>query len=184
MIYSQHQQNMIDRASLFSYVAHQAVGQKRKYTGEPYYQHPASVARIVKTVKDISWDAVAVAYLHDTVEDTGITEDDILLAFGQDVRKGVWYLTDVEKFAGNRKTRKELDLQRLVKAPRDIKTVKIADLLDNTDSIVLHDPGFAPVYLTEKRELLRRALIGGDETLWKLAFDKCNDGLKALGIIS
>ena len=60
------------RARLFATAAHAAVGQLRKYTHEPYIVHPAEVASIVKTVAHTE-AMIAAAWLHDTVEDTGVS---------------------------------------------------------------------------------------------------------------
>lgn len=176
-------QTYVKMADVVAFTAHEAIAQKRKYTGDPYIVHPRAVADIVSKVDDCAWHQICVALLHDVVEDTELTNQHIEELFGPMIAKGVWYLTNVEKSAGNRAERFELNLQRISEAPRAVKTVKIADLIENTSTIVEHDPHFAPVYLKEKRELLKRALIGGDEKLWKQAFDHCNDELKKLGII-
>lgn len=47
-----------------------------------------------------------------------------------------------------------MDRQRLADSSREVQTIKVADLIDNTPSIVQHDPDFARVYLREKRDLL------------------------------
>ena len=47
-----------------------------------------------------------------------------------------------------------MDRQRLAESSREVQTIKVADLIDNTPSIVQHDPDFARVYLREKRDLL------------------------------
>lgn len=47
-----------------------------------------------------------------------------------------------------------MDCQRLAESSREVQTIKVADLIDNTPSIVQHDPDFARVYLREKRDLL------------------------------
>ena len=47
-----------------------------------------------------------------------------------------------------------MDRQRLADSSREVQTIKVADLIDNTPSIVEHDPDFARVYLREKRDLL------------------------------
>ena len=54
----------------------------------------------------------------------------------------------------NRARRKEIDRQRLSQAPGWVQTVKVADMIDNTSTIVEYDPKFAKVYLEEKRLLL------------------------------
>ena len=60
-------------------------------------------------------------------------------------------LTDVSKPQdGNRATRKELDRQHTAKASPDAKTIKLADLISNSRSIMKDDPNFAKVYMKEK----------------------------------
>jgi hypothetical protein len=78
-------------------------------------------------------------------------------------------LTDVSRSAdGNRKARKALDRAHTAKASPAAKTIKLADLIDNTKSIVEHDPEFARVYLAEKAALLE-VLKEGDQVLWAMA---------------
>lgn len=57
------------------------------------------------------------------------------------------------------------------------KTIKLADLIDNTSTIMKHDPHFAVTYMKEKAKLLE-VLKEGDPTLWKMANDiVINSGL-------
>ncbi len=65
---------------------------------------------------------------------------------------GVVLLSDLEQ--GNRADRKAAQRVRLAAAPGWIQTIKCADLISNTSSIVMHDPKFAVLYLEEKRLLL------------------------------
>src|ERR1700679_3903998 len=95
---------LITRADNFAADAH--IGQKRKYTGEPYINHPRAVARIVW---DVTTDTnmIAAALLHDVIEDCGITADDIRAAFNDDIADLVVQLTDVSKpSAANRNARR------------------------------------------------------------------------------
>lgn len=157
------------RAAHFAHAAHAAVDQRRKYTGEPYIEHPFAVARLVMTVTDDE-ATVAAALLHDTVEDTQATLEDIAREFGADVAMLVGWLTDVSQPAdGNRVVRKEIDRQHTAQADSRAKTVKLADLIDNTRSIVTHDRPFARVYLVEKERLLE-VLTDGHPELYRLAF--------------
>lgn len=147
--------DIVRKAQVYAQAAHAAVGQKRKYTGEPYIVHPAEVARIVAGVPGSTPDMVAAAWLHDVVEDTGCTFTDIHMAFGIDIATLVGWLTDVSKPEdGNRAYRKARDREHTAQAPAEAQTIKCCDLLSNTKSIVAHDPEFARVYLAEKRELL------------------------------
>lgn len=156
--------NTVERARVFATAAHAAVGQTRKYTGEPYVVHPIEVSELVASVGGT--DAmVAAALLHDVLEDTGVTFDVLEAEFGPEVAELVLWLTDVSKHEdGNRSTRKALDRQHSAAAPAAAQTIKVADLISNTRSIVAHDPGFAKVYLEEKRMLLE-VLTKADPTL-------------------
>jgi (p)ppGpp synthase/HD superfamily hydrolase len=77
--------DVVRKAQVYAQAAHAAVGQKRKYTGEPYIVHPAEVAKIVASVPGSTPDMVAAAWLHDVVEDTACTYTDIHMAFGADI---------------------------------------------------------------------------------------------------
>lgn len=144
-------------------------GQLRKYTNTPYYLHPGAVAQIVKTVPHTP-EMVAAAWMHDTLEDTNATESEMRIEFGDQVTELVLWLTDVSKPSdGNRAARKLIDREHTRKASPEAKTIKLADLIDNSVSIVEHDPDFAKVYLAEKRLLLDEALREGDATLWARA---------------
>jgi len=150
----------------FATAAH--TGQKRKYTGEDYIVHPMEVAEIVKTVVHTP-EMIAAALLHDVVEDTDASLEDILHRFGSAVADLVRDLTDVSQPEdGNRATRKALDRAHTAQASAAAKTIKLADLISNSRSIVEFDPKFAKVYLKEKA-LLLDVLTEGDEILLKKA---------------
>jgi len=157
-------------AMKFAREAHKA--QRRKYTNNPYIDHLAEVAGIMATVTNQQCEVspeimVAVAWLHDCVEDQGITAPQLLaIAMPEDVVTGVMLLSDLEQ--GNRAERKAASRARLAKAPGWVQTIKCADLISNTSSIVEHDPKFAVVYLEEKR-LLLDVLKNADPRLLEIA---------------
>lgn len=156
--------NIVERARIFATAAHAAVGQLRKYTFEPYIVHPQEVAQIVAEAGGTD-EMVAAAWLHDTVEDTGVTIELVRAEFGAEVAELVGWLTDVSRpDMGNRATRKAIDRAHTASAPAAAQTIKLADLICNTKSIVEHDPEFARVYLAEKRALLE-VLTKGDAGL-------------------
>lgn len=157
-------------ARAFSIAAHAAVGQVRKYTGEPYSLHPMEVARlVVEHAQGYTDEMICAALLHDVVEDTQVPLSVIAAMFGSGVGDLVEQLTDVSKPEdGNRQVRKAKDLQHTAQACPDAKTVKLADLISNSRSITAHDPEFAKVYLAEKRALLE-VLREGDPTLYRMA---------------
>ena len=155
------------RAKEFAKRAHN--GQTRKYTGEPYINHPVEVAEIVKQHNG-SREMIAAALLHDVVEDTDITLKDIREEFGNAVADLVDDLTDVSKPEdGNRALRKEMDRDHTAQASAAAMVIKAADLISNTKSIVEHDPSFAKVYLKEKRALLDVMFKIKHMDIWKEA---------------
>jgi (p)ppGpp synthase/HD superfamily hydrolase len=147
--------DVVRKAQVYAMAAHAAVGQRRKYTNEPYIVHPAEVAKIVAGVPGSTPDMVAAAWLHDVVEDTDCTYTDVHMAFGADIAALVGWLTDVSKPEdGNRAVRKARDRAHTAEAPAEAQTIKLADLISNSRSIMQHDPAFARTYLEEKRMLL------------------------------
>ncbi len=156
-------QQLIDFAYMYAKEAHG--DQKRKYTDEPYIMHPMAVAQIVNEVEP-DCEMVAAAFLHDVIEDTGLTFEDIRDAgFMFGIAKLVLELTDISKAEdGNRAARKRLDLEHLAGASNRAKTIKLADLIHNSKSILEHDKKFAVTYMAEKR-LLLKALEGGNKVL-------------------
>lgn len=171
--------SIVARAATFAAVAHGKAGQVRKYTGAAYIEHPAAVAKLVESVGG-SPEQVAAAWLHDVVEDTPVTIEEVAAEFGDVVAGLVSSLTDVSKPSdGNRKARKAIDLRHTAEASPEAKTVKLADLIDNTRSIVEHDPAFARIYLAEKLRLLE-VLGDGDPVLFALAKAEAEAGLSKL----
>jgi len=159
--------SLTHKAMLFSISAHDE--QIRRYTGEPYWKHCAEVAAIVQTTSDCSEEMIAAAWLHDVLEDTDHTAEEIRMKFGDDVAAMVEALTDTPTWSGhNRATRKAIDRERLARASPQVQTIKLADLISNTASIVKHDPGFARLYLKEKAALLE-VMHSGDRALYNMA---------------
>ena len=160
--------NIIEKARVFATAAHHAAGNARKYTGEPYINHPAAVVELVSNVPHTP-EMIAAAWLHDTVEDTYVSLDLIKFEFGEKVADLVYWLTNKStREDGNRATRKAINRLHIAQASPEAKTIKLADLLDNTASIIKHEPNFAKVYMAEKAELLK-VLTEGDKTLWDRA---------------
>jgi (p)ppGpp synthase/HD superfamily hydrolase len=161
--------DVVRKAQVYAMAAHAAVGQRRKYTNEPYIVHPAEVAKIVASVPGSTPDMVAAAWLHDVVEDTGVTIETVRAEFGAEVADLVAWLTDVSRPEdGNRAHRKARDREHTAAAPAEAQTIKLADLISNTRSIMAHDPKFAVTYLEEKRALLA-VMTRGDATLMEIA---------------
>lgn len=192
--------NIYQKAHIYAMAAHAAVGQKRKYTNEPYIVHPVEVARIL--IENVCWvtqDMLAAAMLHDVVEDTQCTHTDIHLAFGFDISVLVRGLTDISKATdGNREVRKAIDRDHLAAGSAEVQTIKLADMISNTKSIVTHDLNFARVYLGEKSKLLdvltkadpalmrlaRETLVAGQQVLVQEALGRTNSVLASAGQVA
>jgi (p)ppGpp synthase/HD superfamily hydrolase len=139
--------------------------QVRKYTGEPYWTHPLAVAEILtEYCSPEALGLIEIALCHDTpLEAADITQalneigyEPLLVEY---IVQGVEALTDVYTHKAypylNRKARKILETKRLAGIRGGYQTVKYADLLHNTGSIVAHDASFAKEYLREKAQMLR-----------------------------
>jgi (p)ppGpp synthase/HD superfamily hydrolase len=143
---------LIFRAREFAREAHKA--QLRRYTGEPYFTHPEEVAGMVERA-GLSENAIAAAFLHDIINDQGVEPELLFREFGPKVASMVVVLTDTPVGPGfNRERRKALDMDRLSKASVSVQGIRCADLISNTSTIVKYDPGFARIYLPEKRAIL------------------------------
>jgi (p)ppGpp synthase/HD superfamily hydrolase len=173
--------DILAKAKLFATAAHRRIDHRRRYTQEPYEVHPNAVASLVASVSDDP-HMIAAAWLHDTVEDTPTTLEDLAREFGPDVASLVAALTDVSRPSdGNRAARKAIDRAHLAAASPRAKTIKLADLIDNVQDIGRHDPGFARVYLGEMRALLE-VLGEGDGRLLRQAQQTMNECAQGLGL--
>ena len=141
-------------------------GQKRKYTGEDYIEHPIAVALAVREQFPDDSSMVCAALLHDVLEDTDVDHAQ-LRAFlhrtcnslaAERILKLVVELTDVytnEDFEYlNRAERKRREAERLSSASYEAQCIKRADIADNSLSINELDPKFAEVFNSEKAFLL------------------------------
>lgn len=128
--------DLVERARSFATQAHARIDHRRKYTRQPYDVHLRAVADLVATVSDDA-QMQAAAWLHDIVEDTPVTLDDVEREFGCAMAGRVDELTDISRPGdGNRGVPKALDRAHLAAASSRAKTIKRADLCDNARDIV------------------------------------------------
>lgn len=166
------------KALVFATEAHK--GQVRDYSGEDYIVHPIAVAALVANTAGVTTEMAMAAVLHDTVEDTAATHDEILRRFGKDVAQLVYYLTNRATHAdGNRTTRRNMDREQMKEASPEAMTIRLADMADNLKDIAELSPGFAKVYLPEKLRMLE-VLKEGDSVLWH----KCLSLISQSGLIT
>jgi len=130
---------IIERAFLFAEEKHR--GQKRK-SGEDYILHPLRVA--IETSKlRLDANAIASALLHDVIEDTNTTKEDILREFNEDVAflvESLTHLANLKRKANYKnKTLNRLENLRnlILSSAKDARVIliKIVDRLDNMKSI-------------------------------------------------
>jgi hypothetical protein len=173
--------DLIARARQFATEAHERIDQRRKYTQQPYQVHLKAVAELVASVTDDA-EMIAAAWLHDTIEDTPATFDDLEREFGLGVTNLVADLTDVSKPSdGNRAVRKAIDRDHTARSSPRAKTVKLGDLIDNCRDICRHDPGFARTYLLEAAALLD-VLQEGEPGLYRRAQRAVADCARNIGL--
>ena len=127
---------LLDRAILFAVKAH--AGTERRGKGFPYIVHPMEAVSIAATITS-DQEILAAAALHDTVEDTDITIEQIRAEFGDRVASLVSSETDVV-FEGRSEEdswhdRKQAAIDRLAKVSRDAKIVAMGDKLSNMRAI-------------------------------------------------
>jgi (p)ppGpp synthase/HD superfamily hydrolase len=109
-------------------------GQYRKGTKIPYLLHPLNVARIL--IEHGCREAVVVAgILHDTLEDTPVTPDQIRERFGDEAAELVLSVSEPNKSDHTWENRKVHTLRHLDTAPPEVLLLSLADKLDNIRSI-------------------------------------------------
>ncbi|UIP58765.1 RelA/SpoT family protein [Agromyces marinus] len=120
---------VIERAYTVAERAHE--GQKRR-SGEPYITHPIAVAQILADL-GIGSKAVAAALLHDTVEDTSYTLDQLRGDFGDEIAMLVDGVTKLDKVKYGDSTQAETVRKMIVAMSKDIRVliIKLADRLHN-----------------------------------------------------
>lgn len=115
--------------------------QKRK-TGEPYITHPIAVARIVAEELELGANPVMAAFLHDVVEDTQYTIEDIRERFGEDVAFLVGVVTKQKKEKYDKSKQVDNYRQILASVQYDVRAilVKLADRLHNMRTLASMRP--------------------------------------------
>jgi guanosine-3',5'-bis(diphosphate) 3'-pyrophosphohydrolase len=122
---------LLNRAYVFSVNAH---GTQKRASGDPYFSHPIEVAGIL-TDLHLDAETIATAILHDTIEDTVATPDEILRLFGPNVARMVDGVTKLSKIeAQSENERAAENLRKFLLAMSDdirVLLVKLADRLHN-----------------------------------------------------
>ena len=124
--------NLVENAIVFATEKHK--NQFRKGTKIPYIVHPIDVMQILRE-NDADEITIAAGLLHDTIEDAGVTYDEILTLFGKEVADIV--IDESEHKEMPYRTRKAEHMQRLKNASKRSKMVTCADKLSNIKNTYL-----------------------------------------------
>jgi len=131
---SPEEETLIRKAYAFSEEAHK---DHKRYSGEQYFLHPAAVAKHLAEL-GMDADTIAAGLLHDTVEDAGITEEQVQQEFGSDVRFLVEGVTKLGKHKYRGAERHAESLRRLLVATSaDVRVliIKLADRYHNMTTL-------------------------------------------------
>lgn len=116
-------------AYYFAKCKHDEIYQTRKGTGVPYFIHPKNVALIVKQ-NDGSIDQIKAALLHDTLEDTHTSDEELRVCFGEHTASLVRELTNC-KYEIDKIGKEAYMSEKLMKLSSEALLVKLADILNN-----------------------------------------------------
>ena len=123
-----------------SFAAHKHRDQRRKdVDASPYINHPISLANILTNEGDISdVDVICAALLHDTIEDTDTTTEELEIAFGTVITLIVVEVSDDTSLP--RLERKRLQIEHAAHASDKAKLVKLADKISNLRDVAINPP--------------------------------------------
>lgn len=123
-----------------SFAAQKHKTQKRKgENGEPYINHPLEVASLLANIGGIDdIDILMAAMLHDTVEDCGVSEEELRLLFGATVAAYVLEVTDDKGL--EKAERKRLQIEHAPHLSPGAKAVKLADKISNITDVTNNPP--------------------------------------------
>ncbi len=122
------------------FAAEKHANQRRKgAAGEPYINHLLQVAQLVASaIPEPDPNLVIAALLHDTVEDVGVTREDLVQKFGADVASLVMEVTDDKSLP--KQERKRLQVEHAPRLSARAQTIKLADKISNLQAILVSPP--------------------------------------------
>src|SRR5579871_5231611 len=177
---------LLNRAYVYAMKAH---GEQKRASGDPYFSHPLEVAAILTDLK-LDDATIAAALLHDTIEDTEATRDEIDQMFGRDIGALVEGLTKLKKLDLVSKEAKQAEnLRKLLLAIADdvrVLLIKLADRLHNMRTLEYQPPSSRRRTADETLEIYaplagRMGMQEMREELEDLAFRELNpDAYKVL----
>jgi len=114
-------------------------GQTRKGNGDPYINHPLEVVNLLTNIGNVEdFNVLIAAVLHDTIEDTGTTPEEITARFGGEVCGMVLELSDDKSLP--KEKRKDLQIEHAPHLSHGAKLVKLADKISNIRDVAENPP--------------------------------------------
>ncbi len=145
-------EDLINRAYVFAMKAH---GAQKRASGDPYFSHPVEVAYKLTQFK-LDTASIVTALLHDTVEDTNVTLEEIEKSFGKEISTLVDGVTKLSRLEGKSENLKQAENFRklLVAMSQDLRVllVKLADRLHNMETL-------SHIKNPEKRQRIARETV-------------------------
>lgn len=119
--------DLVEKATLIAITAHEAAGQKRKFSNEPYWYHPSAVADMVSRHTD-NQSLIAAGWLHDVVEDTHIDLEHIRSHLNNEVAEYVSDVTKQQPYGEDDGRNILFEIKRLMGVSSESKLLKLCDI--------------------------------------------------------
>lgn len=183
------QSKVLEKVLSFASKAHGE--QRRKFSNELFIHHPIRVMNSCREFTD-EIPVLAAALLHDILEDTAVTRQELRSFLNSIMEKEeaaktldlVVELTDVytkERFPRlNRRARKRKEAERLSAVSPEAQTIKYADIIDNTVTLSAQDMDFAREFVKEGKKMLSKMNDGNPE-LHRYALKVVEEALSGSG---
>lgn len=145
---------LIEQATLLAFRAHE--GQQRKEKDVPYIIHPIEVALILAH-HGFRDEVIAAGLVHDTVEDTPVTLEELRTTLGEEVANLVAPVTHDDTLSWEEK--KKAYIEEVRKAPEEVKAISLADKIANAHS-------FISAYEEQGAHMWKHFNAGREKKLW------------------
>lgn len=146
--------SMAEKALRFAFIKHE---NQTRINGEPYINHPVEVATYVENYfkNDKNVDALkAVAYLHDTIENTDTTYEEIAYNFNYFIASLVLELTN-DEFMKKSLTKRVYLTYKMANMSKYALSIKLLDRLANVKDLIHADEVFRKKYISETKYILK-----------------------------
>jgi len=149
-----------------SFAAHKHKDQRRKdKAASPYINHPIALAEVLVNVGGITdINTICAALLHDTVEDTETTPDELTEAFGIEISEIVLEVTDDKSLS--KEARKQAQIDHATHLSKQARAVKLADKISNLRDVTANPPQDWPLERRQQYFDWAKDVIDGLRDVW------------------